>query len=707
MYSLATLRTQLSKFRDRPTDIVLKLCLKKLYQGGARCKRRVQIGLRDKLPAVHLITAAIPTRRNVFKGDSYRDVFHSLDCDSESKKRVLALIKSHYPESLASVVQDADEICSHTFDLLGSGKVSLDGKIDWHRDFKSGYRWPVKFHADIEQVNLTNNADVKIPRELSRFTHFTTLANAYLYSKDEKYALEFVSQLTDWIEENPPWMGVNWCCAMDVAIRLVNWIWAYPFFTDSPHFNDKVKTVFLQNLCSHAQYVAENLEYYGEFSDNHYATNVAALAIAGILASQFKQAERWKRVGLQGFFHEVISQVHPDGVHFEGSISYHRLVLEMFAFVVILCLQHGIHVPYRVWSRLEKMFEFVLYYTKPDGTAPQIGDTDNGRLLELGQSPLMDHRYLLAIGTALYKRSDFKAVAGAFHEEALWLLGEDGLKTFESVTDKINTLRSNAFRDGGFYFLRSEQLYMAVRCAGNGRRGTGNHSHNDVLSFELYAYDKSFIIDPGSYVYTAEPTSRNLFRSTAYHNTVSVDGEEINRIIPDRLFELMNDTAPVVNQWKTTQEADFLDAEHNGYQRLADPVTHRRQFYFGKRENYWVIRDLITGQSRHELSWYFHFDVGIDLQIKNAVTVETTCEQGANLILYALSPLSIRAELEEGWVSPSYGIKKKAQIAKYSCVTQLPTSMVFILYPYVGKPGSFSIPDAITARAASCWSAAA
>jgi hypothetical protein len=350
------------------------------------------------------------------------------------------------------------------------------------------------------------------------------------------------------------------------------------------------------------------------------------------------------------------------------------------------------------------MFDFVLHYTKPDGTAPQIGDTDNGRLQVLSNDDPAGHRYLLSLGAALFERSDLKAAAGTFHEEAFWLLGEEGLKKFNAIKDGAARMASKGFSKGGFYFMRNGELYMAVRCAANGRRGIGNHSHNDALSFELYAYGKTFIVDPGTYVYTPDPAFRNLFRSTAYHNTLVVDGEEINRI-PDDLFQLMSDSSPVVNQWETTENADVLDAEHNGYERLPHPVTHRRQFYFDKAENYWVIRDLVTGEGEHDLSWYFHFNSGIDLLVRDPLIVETICPEGANLLLRAQDGLPMTLKLEEGWVSPTYGIKNRAQIARYSCTVELPVSVTFILYPYVGPSGSSTVPDDATVRAENRWRA--
>ncbi len=402
----------------------------------------------------------------------------------------------------------------------------------------------------------------------------------------------------------------------------------------------------------------------------------------GILFPEFKRAKKWRRKGLKELLHELKTEVHEDGVDFEGSVSYHRLVLEMFVSALILCRRNNITVPETVWRHLEKMFEFVLSYTKPNGMSPQVGDTDNGRLQTLSRNEVMDHRYLLSIGAVLFGRSDFKKGAGKFHEEAFWLLGEEGIRVFDSIHGESEPVSSKSFEQGGLYFLKNERLYMVVDCGPNGRRGVGDHSHNDTLSFELYAYDKSFIVDPGTYIYSADPRWRNLFRSTAFHNTVVADGKEINRIDPDQLFATANDASPKVNRWKTSSEADFLDAQHNGYERLRDPVTHRRQFYFGKAENYWVIRDLVTGKGEHTLSWHFHFDMGIPLSIRDEGTIETFCQEGANLILQVRDHPKIDLDVIEGWVSPSYGIKEKAQVARCVCSGDLPISITFIIFPY-------------------------
>ena len=222
---------------------------------------------------------------------------------------------------------------------------------------------------------------------------------------------------------------------------------------------------------------------------------------------------------------------------------------------------------------------------------------------------------------------------------------------------------------------------MAVACGANGRRGVGNHSHNDALSFELHAYDKTFIVDPGTYLYTAAPIWRNRFRSTAYHNTVMVDGEELNFILPDDLFRLGPGAVPTLQTWQSTSAADRLAIAHDGYERLPEPVRHQRQFYFDKKRHYWIVRDQLSGSGVHKLEWFFHFNAGIPVQISHN-SILTQCQEGANLFLHVSGDRDLRVECQEGWISPSYGLKKLAQVVRYAYTGVLPVTVLFLLYPY-------------------------
>jgi hypothetical protein len=611
------------------------------------------------------------------------------------KESVRADFARLYPKAKDPIISDAGRILDHVFNLLGSGPKKVitgtrapDGYeyIDWHTDFKSGFRWDKTIVSKNIKFGDVPGADVKVPWELSRGQHFPTLGKAYLLTGEERYAREFVNEISDWIENNPVNHGVNWACTMDVAIRAVNWLWGLYYFRGSPSVSDEFLIGLLKSLYLHGHFIMMNLEKdpLGRNS-NHYLSDLAGLVYLGVLLPELKGAKKWRDYSVKELVAEAKKQVYSDGADYEGSISYHRLVTEIFLAATLLCLANGSDLPALCLKRVEKMVGFVKYYTRPDGKVPQIGDNDDGRLqilADYGNRDRADHRYLLDIGVVLFNRPDFKLTAGGFGEEAFWLLGEEGHRKYESLNAPETATSSAAFADSGFYIMRRDTLYFIVDCLNPNEKAPSGHRHNSRLSFELYAYDKSFIIDPGAYLYTPEPQMRDLFRGTAYHNTVVVDGREQNTITKGNLFLIGQEAHIKIHRWQVTDNYDILDVEHDGYQRLNPPVSHRRQILFNKREGCWIIRDILNGAGKHSFDLYFHFaplELAADREFPLSVRTQTP---GANLAIIPLQTGGISLSLEKGWISPSYGIRKAAPVARYSKNGQGTAIFCNILYPY-------------------------
>ena len=74
---------------------------------------------------------------------------------------------------------------------------------------------------------------------------------------------------------------------------------------------------------------------------------------------------------------EIFKQTYPDGMNSEGSTSYHRLVLELFAYSALLNKKEN-NFSKKFYERLFKMFEFSFKTMKKNGDVPQIGDNDSG-----------------------------------------------------------------------------------------------------------------------------------------------------------------------------------------------------------------------------------------------------------------------------------------------------------------------------------------
>jgi hypothetical protein len=341
------------------------------------------------------------------------------------------------------------------------------------------------------------------------------------------------------------------------------------------------------------------------------------------------------------------------------------------------------------------MFEYLLAYLRPDGRAPLIGDSDSGQVLPIVHRKGDDHAYLLALGAAVFQDPQFKigthasGVQSLTSEpagpELLWLFGAQGISDYSALA-AAKPLSSRVFHDARVAILRQDDLYLLLNAGGVGVKGRGSHGHNDALSIEVSACGSSFIVDPGSYLYTANLGERHLFRSTAYHSTVQVDGVEQNSINQSAPFVIGNEARPRIIEWEKTAETDTVVAEHYGYERLAHPIVHNRAVRLYKQERFWLIRDYFTGAGEHEFSFRFHLAPGLDTTGGREGIVEV-CDKinGTRLLIVCPVPLGehdvLEPELEPRYSSRDYGSKEASISVCWRVKSAVPTTAQFLLVP--------------------------
>ncbi len=492
-------------------------------------------------------------------------------------------------EQRNAIVQRADATLNFQFDLLGSGPYRFANKIDWHLDFKSGYRWNP--HLPHTQCRPRKGADIKVPWELSRFHHAVTLALAWQCTNDERYPMGLADQITHWIESNPFGFGVNWACSMDVAIRAVNWLVAAAVLVEAwkgdefRHFRALLNAALWQ----HAHFIRTHLEWNGPKKidgGNHFLADLTGLITLGRFFDDTTYGRKIWAFGRKELERQVVIQVLPDGVHFERSPSYHRLCLELFLWCGSLAGKANQGLSPVFWERIGKMQSFVADYMKSSGVAPLIGDNDNGRLLNTGLLPFGDHRYLLP-------RTE---EGGVFYLDRFLL---DGCISVAEIRG-----RAAAYPHGGFYILRNSRAEVIVRAGELGP--AGGHAHNDQLSFELNLDGYDIFVDPGTYVYTPDPDKRNRYRSTSAHNTPQINNAEQNPFGPS-VFGLPDFTRTRVLHWAE----DSFEGEHYGFPNLgARELTVRRLIKLSSTELY--IEDRVTNlPPRANLSWCFALAPGL------------------------------------------------------------------------------------------------
>jgi hypothetical protein len=162
--------------------------------------------------------------------------------------------------------------------------------------------------------------------------------------------------------------------------------------------------------------------------------------------------------------------------------------------------------------------------------------------------------------------------------------------------------------------------------------------------------DEPLIIDPGSYLYTGDPTERNRFRSTGFHSTVELDGVEQNPISADALFAMLDVRRAEALRWETSQSDATFVGRHHGYERLPQPATHTRRFDIDGDTRTVVITDTIASVGEHEGQWRFTL-APCDVQMDDA----TALAQFGNGTKLRITSPQLELQVIDGWFSPSYG----------------------------------------------------
>ncbi|HWP44933.1 MAG TPA: heparinase II/III family protein, partial [Blastocatellia bacterium] len=393
-----------------------------------------------------------------------------------SLDRTSELIGLLYPDSVEEARRAADNILKHQITIF-ERTFDLGPVIDWHADPATGVRWPLDHYTRVP-IRLKPGSDVRVVWEMNRLYHFTELGRAYALTRDERYAEEFLLQLASWYEDNPPRFGVNWTVAMEVSIRAINLIAAMEMFRSSPVMTDDAIKLILKALLAHGKFIKSNLEFSYRTPSNHYLCNLIGLFVIGLIAPELRESKQWVSYSAPRLIQQLKRQVLADGVSYEGAIGYHRLVVEIYTLFFALAQANGIELPGDCWERLEAMFTFVSHYLKPDGTAPLIGDSDDGRILKFKPRPAIDHSYLMPIAAVLLENEAFKE-SSRIDEEALWWFGVEGHDTFEGLQANENAPRSRGFAESQIYVMREGTLYAIIDCGDHGANGRGSHAHSD------------------------------------------------------------------------------------------------------------------------------------------------------------------------------------------------------------------------------------
>lgn len=572
---------------------------------------------------------------------------------------VRSLLEAH-PELRSQLAECRDRVMQRKIQVYES-IVDLPEweEVSWHKDWRFGHGWPNAFYRQYNFYEFDKPVpyDVHFPWELSRLNFLMIPTLLAVLERDEEWPRTLDRILTSWQNGNPFANSVNWY-PMECAMRSVNLVILLSLLAHlRPHDTRSLQKLTV--LCElHGRFLYRTVEY-SDVRGNHFAAEIVALLLLGLaLRDDVPEATRWVKYARRYVEKEVLAQYYGDGVNFEKSTAYHRLVTQLFLIAFIALNRSGVEVGAAAKQRLHQACRYTRAYTRPDGMAPIWGDSDDAHATWFDRRHHRDHRILTDLAAA-YFNDESLAMPGARSIDVPLFFGTAGShqhedrSTFNTTCDPVQY-----FRDGGMVCATIGDHHFVADVGEVGLDGRGGHGHLDAISFELTLSGIPLIVDPGSYLYTGDPDARNRFRSTRAHNVAMVDGEEMASIFPRQLWRLGTEADPYDVSWRKSKDGFFLSARHDGYARLPNPVQYHREFEFSAADTRLTVSDGLQATGQHVVERFLHFEPSLELTLAEQRLLITAAADRQFLVTWEDDT---QATLIDDWVSSSYGERTKSR----------------------------------------------
>lgn len=313
---------------------------------------------------------------------------------------------------------------------------------------------------------------------LHYFEYIHPLAKRYLDTGDKQYLDKAVQIIRGWIRQNPKEQRGDGWSAYTISLRLTNWLSFYA--SASQYLDDSFRKELEDSIFAQYVYLSGHLEK--EILGNHYFENLKTLVLCALFFGDTQSLP----IYLHAFRDECREEILPDGMHFELSPMYHKIVLEGLLRVTV-----GLRQAQMADAQLDQMVWAML---------SAAWSLERG----LSRTPLFNDG-----GDNVAK----------------------SLKSLMSCASRhldIDPVCRPALTYSGFYIFTAGSWKLIVDAGAAGPDYIPGHSHCDAMSFELFRDGEPFLVNCGTYAYQC--AQRRWFRSTEAHNTVQAAGVEQSEI---------------------------------------------------------------------------------------------------------------------------------------------------------------------------------
>jgi asparagine synthase (glutamine-hydrolysing) len=582
--------------------------------------------------------------------------------------------------ALAQLTHEASESTRGRIRCFSTWLADYGNPIDWHRDPLDGHRYAVDAHW-AEVLRDAGGADVKFVWEAARFPHAYVVARAAALCPESAGDLALAGQITDFVERNPPGIGVHWFSGQEVALRLMAWL--FGFHVLGPRMGSGAHQAIVRSLASGGAHLMAHLAYARDsVYNNHLLSESLGLYLAGWLTPG-PAAAKWSAEGLRHLTEQAGRQVYEDGGYIQQSHNYHRVAMHLYLWAAAFAAHHDERVPAEWTGAMERSLDFLLAHQNPrNGWLPNYGANDSSLPLRLTSCELADFRPVLQAlsvatrGERLYDR-------GPWDELAIWLFGARSA----DLPLRRREARSVSFEATGYHVLRGAgaDSFCAFRC------GTlrDRFSQIDMLHVDVWWRGLNVLADSGTHRYNGAPEWHSHFLRTGSHNTISLDGRD--QMLHIRQFKTLYRTEARTLRFEDAADLALVEGEQYGYRRELH-CTHRRAVLFAK-DDLWIVADAILGSGTHtaRLHWLagnfpfeFHAaDAQLALDTPEGLFTVTVLDDrgepcaGADVVAGSNDP-------PRGWLSRVYG--EKIAVPSLAAIAAGDAPLYFVSVLCAGKP---------------------
>lgn len=418
---------------------------------------------------------------------------------------------SDYQGTTVNLKNNEQWLGCHTY----FGKVSSNSAIpNWHQNCLNNSIAPSDKPwyqiSDFDQ----SLGDIKGIWEASRFDWVIAFAQQ-LAGGDKKGLIKLNTWLSDWVEKNPTYNGVNWKCGQEASFRVMHLALATVLLSQT----ERTTPALLSLIKAHLKRISPTIMYAIAQDNNHGTSEAAALYIGGswLMLSGDESGIRWQKQGLKWLENRAHKLIEADGSFSQYSVNYHRVMLDTYSLVEVWRQKYKL-APFsdRLYKKLKAATDWLYHFTDcQTGDAPNIGANDGARLIPLTSCSFRDFRPSVQLASALFLHKSAYSYEGKFNIPLRWL----GLEVpLQKLKDKI----SKDFPCGGYGYLANGEAAVYF----NYPKFKFRPSQCDVLHIDFWFKGKNIFRDGGTFSYNAGQKYIDYYGGVKSHNTIEFDTHE-------------------------------------------------------------------------------------------------------------------------------------------------------------------------------------